>query len=229
MSAEAQIQSQTTPVFAMLRTLGGIAMLSGLLVVLVYQFTLPIITENQRIATEKAVFNVVPEAAGKRDFLAGQNGIVPVSEAPDPDAGETIYAAYDARGGLVGIAFPGAATGYQDTIKFLFGYDPRCHCIVGSKVLKSTETPGLGDKIDFDPAFMENFRALDASLSASGDALANEIVTVKHGTKHEPWQIDAISGATISSAALGRALDASAQQLIPLIERNLETLSRYEP
>ena len=38
----------------MIRTLGAIAMLSGLLVVLVFQYTEPIIAENQRIAIEKA-------------------------------------------------------------------------------------------------------------------------------------------------------------------------------
>lgn len=224
MNAEAQAQPQATPTLAMLRTLGGIAMLSGLLVVVVYQFTLPIITENQRIATEKAVFRVIPGAASKRDFVAGPDGLLPAEEAVDVE-GETLYAAYDAGGELVGVAFPGAAQGYQDVIKFLFGYDPRCQCVVGSKVLKSTETPGLGDKIDFDPAFMENFTALDTRVNAAVDGLANAIVTVKHGTKANPWEIDAISGATISSAALGRALNASAQRVIPLIQRDLETLS----
>lgn len=222
MTAEAQVHP--TPTWPMLRTLGGIAMLSGLLVVLVYQFTLPIIAENQRIATEKAVFRVVPGAVSKRDFVATQGGLVPATEAADEE-GTTVYAAYGGDGKLVGVAFPGAAQGYQDTIKFLFGYDPHCQCVVGSKVLKSTETPGLGDKIDFDPAFMKNFEALDARLNAAGDGLENPIRAVKHGTKVNPWEIDAISGATISSAALGRALNASAQQVAPLIQRDLGTLS----
>ena len=223
MTADAQVHQ--TPAWPMLRTLGGIAMLSGLLVVLVYQFTLPIIAENQRIATEKAVFRVVPGAVSKRDFLARPDGLVLVSEAGDDEEGMIVYASYGGDGKLVGVAFPGAAQGYQDTIKFLFGYDPRRQCVVGSKVLKSTETPGLGDKIDFDPAFMKNFKALDARVNAAGDALANPIQTVKHGTKSNPWEIDAISGATISSAALGRALNASAQRIVPLIQRGLGLLS----
>jgi len=225
MTLEAQVQhTDGTPTFAMLRTLGGIAMLSGLLVVLVYQYTLPIIAENQRIATERAVFQVIPGAVSKRDFIVGMNRVVPAEEATDVE-GEAIYAAYDTAGQLKGVAFPGAAQGYQDVIKFLFGYDPACRCIIGSKVLKSTETPGLGDKIDHDPEFLKNLEALDASLNAGGDALANPIVTVKHGSKKNPWEIDAISGATISSAALGRALNASAQLIVPLIERDLDLLS----
>lgn len=222
----ADVRVQATPAWPMLRTLGGIAMLSGLLVVLVYQFTLPIIAENQRIATEKAVFRVIPGAASKQDFLVGPKGLLPLAEAQAAEIeGETIYAAYDEGGALVGVAFPGAAQGYQDVIKFLFGYDPHCQCVVGSKVLKSTETPGLGDKIDFDPQFLENFKALDASLNTAGDALANSIATVKHGTKTEPWQIDAISGATISSKALGKALNASAQEIAPIVQRDLVRLT----
>jgi len=222
----ADVQVHATPAWPMLRTLGGIAMLSGLLVVLVYQFTRPIIAENQRIATEKAVFRVVPGAVSKRDFLVTPDGLVPVSEAGDDEEGMTVHAAYDGDGKLVGVAFPGAAQGYQDTIKFLFGYDPRCQCVVGSKVLKSTETPGLGDKIDFDPAFMKNFEALDARVNTAGDALENAIRTVKHGTRANPWEIDAISGATISSVALGRALNAGAQKIVPLVQRDLGLLSK---
>ena len=223
MTAEAQTQP-SAPGVAMLRALGGIAMLSGLLVVLVYQFTLPIIAENQRIASEKAVFRVIPGAVSKRDFVLEAGGLTPLSEAAD-NGGERVYAAYDGEGRLLGVAFSGAAQGYQDTIKLLFGYDPICQCVVGSKVLKSTETPGLGDKIDFDPDFMRNFEALDARLNAAGDGLANPIQTVKHGSKTEPWQIDAVSGATISSNALGKALDASAQRLVPLFQRDLAKLS----
>jgi len=43
----------------MIRTLGGVAALSGFLVVLVYQLTLPAILENQRRAIERAVFKGV--------------------------------------------------------------------------------------------------------------------------------------------------------------------------
>ena len=78
-----------------------------------------------------------------------------------------------------------------------------------------TETPGLGDKIAFDPDFLTNFIALDATLNAVGDGLRNPIKTVKHGTKSEAWQIDAIAGATISSNAIGKMLNESAQSLLP--------------
>lgn len=207
----------------MLRTLGGIAAISGLLVVLIYQVTAPIIAENQRVRTERAVFQVIPGAVEKRDFLLTDQGLVPAGQGAQ---GEAVFAAYDSAGALLGVAFPAAAQGYADVIRFLFGYDPGCQCIVGMQVLKSTETPGLGDKIATDPAFVSNFKALDARLDPLGKGLANAIETVKHGTKAEPWQIDAISGATISSVATGRALNQAAQRLVPAVHRSLGVLGR---
>jgi electron transport complex protein RnfG len=198
-------------------------MLSGLLVVLVYQFTKPIIAENQRIAIEKAVFRVVPGAARRVDFILGEAGV----SAPGAEGvGEKVYAAFDEAGRLQGIALETGAQGYQDIVKLLYGYDPACACIRGIKILKMTETPGLGDKIAFDPLFLKNFEALDARLNAAGDALAHPIVAVKAGRKQHAWEIDAISGATISSVAVARALDRSMQRMAPLIQRHLDDLSR---
>ena len=212
--------SPGTPGFRMVRTLALIAMLSGLVVVLVYQWTLPIIRENQRIATEKAVFEVVPGAEWRLDFLLGPEGLVPAG----PDAGSegvVVYAAYDSKRRLKGIAMPAAAQGYQDIVNLLYGYDPYCQCIRGIKVLKMAETPGLGDKIITDKAFLKNFEALDATLNAEGSALAHPIVTVKHGSKQHPWEIDAISGATVTSKTVGKALNRSAQALAPTVRAHL--------
>ncbi len=227
MSLEERVEPQpllspgAAPSWAMLRTLGGIAAISGFLVVLVYQLTAPIIAENQRVRTERAVFQVIPGAVAKRDLVLTEQGLVPAGQGAQ---GEMVFAAYDGTGRLLGVAFPGAAQGYADLIRFLFGYDPGCQCIVGMQVLKSTETPGLGDKIATDPAFLENFRALEARLESEGARLANAIETVKHGTKTEPWQIDAISGATISSVATGRALNKAAQRVVPAVHRALDVL-----
>ena len=48
---------------------------------------------------------------------------------------------------------------------------------------------------------------------------------VKQGTKSNPWEIDAISGATISSKAVARMLDDSAQAVLPTIHAHLDVLS----
>jgi len=217
-------EAPATPGLAMLRTLGLVAALSGFLVVLAYQLTLPLIEENKRIAIERALFKVVPGAVSRRDFLVSDKGILPL-DGEGTGAGTLIYAGYDAEGKLAGVALEAAAQGYQDVIRVLYGYDPACQCLRGIEVLKMAETPGIGDKIAKDPAFLKNFEALDVRVNASSNALEHPIVTVKNGSKTEQWQIDAISGATISSKAVARMLNDSAQATLPIIYRHLEQLN----
>ena len=208
----------------MLVVLGGIAMISGLLVVLAAQLTAPLIAENQRQAIERALVKVIPGSVQYRRYRVQENRLVPATD-DDLDA---IYAGYDAGGRLLGIAARGAAQGYADMIYLLYGYDPGCECIRGVQVLKLAETPGLGDRIMTDPAFLENFAALDTQLDADGTALLHPIVTVKHGSKQHPWEIDAISGATISSRAVGKALNRSAREILPVVKPLLDRIRRLE-
>lgn len=219
-----QPSTPATPSTAMLVTLGLVAALSGFLVVLAYQITTPMIEENKRRAIERALYQVLPGAVSRHDFVLTADGVAPVDETAAP-AGTRLYAGYDAAGGLVGVALEAAAQGYQDVIRLLYGYDPDCQCIRGIQVLKMAETPGIGDKIAKDPEFLDNFRALDVSLNAGGDGLRHPVVAVKHGEKTEPWQIDAISGATISSNAVGRMLNDSAQTALPAVQANLDRIA----
>ncbi|MFA5530937.1 MAG: FMN-binding protein [Thiohalomonadaceae bacterium] len=209
--------------FLLVRVLGLVALISGLLIVLIYQWTLPSITEQRRLALEKAVFQVIPGASQLTSYVVNAEGV----HAKDSGtSGRALYAGYDAEGKLIGIAAEAAAQGYADAIRLLYGYSPECQCITGFSVVYSRETPGFGDKLVSDPAFLANFDALDASLNADGSALANAIVTVKHGTKTKPWQIDAISGATVSSKAVGKAINESAQVVVPAVRRHLNTEGR---
>ena len=76
MSRPAAEQSLPAPPrIPMLRTLGLVAALSGLLVVLAHQLSTPLIEENKRIAIERALFKVVPGAVSRRDFLLTPDGI----------------------------------------------------------------------------------------------------------------------------------------------------------
>jgi electron transport complex protein RnfG len=61
-------------------------------------------------------------------------------------------------------------------------------------------------------------------LKGDLSVLANEVKAVKHGTKTSPWQIDAIAGATITSRAVGKAINDTAQALLPRLVPNLEKL-----
>ncbi len=210
--------------FKLLLALTLTGMISGLLVVLVFQYTKPLIEKNKREAIEKAIFKVIPGATRQRNFLLSDQGLLPAEQ--QGAQGEAIYAGYDAQGQLRGVAIEAAAQGYQDTVRILYGYRSSCACITGIKVLKMAETPGLGDRISFDPDFQQNFTALDASLSTDQQQLAHKIVTVKHGSKTQPWQIDAISGATISSKAVGRMLNSRSQAILPRLNHFIETLRK---
>lgn len=224
-TAEQQLQVPQSPSISMMVVLSSIAMVSGFLVVLVSQLTAPIIAENQRRAIERALVQVIPGSVSHEEFLLQDGKLLPAEESA---TGDSVYAGYDANGELMGIAARAAAQGYADMIHLLYGYDPACECIRGIKVLKMAETPGLGDKIIKDADFLANFEALDARVDMQKMALANPIVTVKHGSKQHPWEIDAISGATISAKAVGKALNQSAQALLPQLQTLMQQIERQE-
>ena len=139
-----------------------------------------------------------------------------------------VHAGYDDNGSLVGIAIQAQGMGYQDVIRVLYGYDPTRETIIGMQVLASKETPGLGDKIEKDTAFLANFEALDVGLTPDGRSLQHEIVAVKGGEKSQPWQIDGITGATISSKAIAAMLRESSAQWVPAIHRQQAIFTRLE-
>jgi electron transport complex protein RnfG len=186
------------------------------------------VAANKKIATERAVFKVIPAAKSIAEYVALPAGGI----EPRVGAGDTaivpgavkFFAAYDAAGKLAGIAAEGGAKGYADTVRIMFGYSPDCQCVVGIGVVNMRETPGIGDKIITDKEFLANFNALDVKLKGDLSVLANEVKAVKHGTKTSPWQIDAIAGATITSRAVGKAINDTAQALLPRLVPNLEKL-----
>ena len=224
MNAEV-IRPQTTPTLAMIRTLGLIAAICGLIIVSAYQGTYDAVQENKRIAVERAVFKVIPRARSIGEFLALPDGRVEktVAGAAVPAGAVKFYAGYDDAGQLAGIAAEGSAKGYADNVRILFAYDQATSRIMAFGVVAMRETPGIGDRILVDKEFLANF-PLEAKVADDLKALANAIVTVKHGTRTKPWEIDAISGATITSRAVGKAINDAAQILLPRIGPNLDKL-----
>lgn len=218
----------TAPVSAtrMIAVLGTVALISGVLVVSAYQLALPRIQDNRRIAVERAIAGVYPEVDTRRTFVVTDTGLAPTDD-PAP-AGLAVHAVYDRYGKFLGFAAEGAARGYQDVLRLLYAYSPACQCITAIHVLRNNDTPGIGDKISKDAVFLRNFRALDARPNADASGLRNAIVTVRHGSKTDPWQIDAISGATVTSRAVGRALNDSAQQVVPRVTARLKDITHLE-
>jgi len=208
----------------MLRAMVGIGIACALLIVLTFEFTQPIIEKNRAEALERAIFKVLPgvEHVQAYQLDADKNFIAP--QADDKDAA-LVYAGYAANGELAGVAIEASGQGYADILRILYGYDPEQEAVVGFYVLESKETPGLGDKIEKDETFLANFEQLDVSLNEAGDALKNPVTPVKSGEKTNPWEVDAITGATISSRAIGDILKESTARWVPLIYNNQNELN----
>jgi electron transport complex protein RnfG len=199
----------------------GVGVFCGLLIVSVYQVTLPVIEQNKAEALQAAIFHVLPHASTSTTYrLNDAGGFEPLEGKGVRE--QLVYAGYDDANELVGLAVEARGMGYQDVIGLIYGYSFADEAIIGIQVLESKETPGLGDKIETDPGFLENFERLDASLSDDRSELANPIVPVKHGEKTQPWEVDGITGATISSVAIANILDGSARYWVPRIKNNLQ-------
>ncbi|TRX49860.1 FMN-binding protein [Fulvivirga sp. M361] len=220
---ETKTAPENTPTSSMkmLRAMMGIGILCALLIVLTFEGTLPRIKRLKAAALEEAIFKVLPGTAKTVAFKLDQNNTFVRASSEDKD-GQIVYAGYSESGELVGVAIEASGQGYADVIRILYGYDPKSQKVVGFYVLESKETPGLGDKIEKDPDFLANFDALDISLEDDGSAVKNTVVPVKQGAKENPWEVDGITGATISSRAIGNILGISTAFWAPLIHKNQE-------
>jgi electron transport complex protein RnfG len=177
-------------------TLAIAGLVSGVAIIGIYESTLPTITANKARELREAVFKVLP-GVSQMQALVYRDGELVVVEKPEKDE-PVVYGGYDEQSAFVGYAMPGAGPGFQDTIGLLYGYRPDEKIVVGMEILESRETPGLGDKIYKDAVFVSGFSAL---------SVEPEIYAVKKGTKSQPNEIDAITGATISSKAVVRIIN----------------------
>ncbi len=195
MSSDVQKQAAPSSLRLVL-TLAIAGLVSGVAIIGIYESTLPTITANKARELREAVFKVLPGVSRMQALVYRDGSIMAV---PEPGKDEpVVYGGYDDRGDFVGYAMPGAGPGFQDTIAILYGYVPQEKRVVGMEVLESRETPGLGDKIYKDLDFVAEFSAL---------SVEPEIVAVKKGTSTQPNEVDAITGATISSKAIVRIIN----------------------
>lgn len=198
-ATETKVAAEPGPL-RLIATLSLAGLLSGLIIVSVFEATQPTIIAHQAQMLRQAVLKVLPGATSAQRLAWRGGKLVADEEGPKDET--AIFEAFDADGQRVGYAIPGAGPGFQDIISLLYGYrpgaGPRGGRIVGMQVLDSRETPGLGDKIYKDRAFVANFENL---------AVDPEVHAVKKGKKSAPNEIDAITGATISSKAVVRIIN----------------------
>ena len=208
--------------FSMLRAMVAIGILCALMIVLTYEGTFGRIEQLKAEALEKAIFRVIPGIVKSSAFQLDPDGNF--VEASEENTTPMIYAGYDENDRLVGVAVEASGQGYADILRILYGYDKKYQKIIGFYVLESKETPGLGDKIEKDPNFLANFEALDLSLNDDRSAVKNRVIPVKKGAKENAWEVEGITGATISSRAIGNIIGESTDYWVPVIYKNKEKL-----
>ncbi len=170
--------------------------ISGIIIISIYMLTFNTIKENKARELREAVFKVLPDVSSMQKLHFVDNKLLLVkSDGMDDDM---IFAGYDTKGQFIGYAIQGKGPGFQDTIHVLYGYLSSNRTITGMEILDSRETPGLGDKIFKDMAFVGEFMGLP---------MTKDIKAVKKGTKSQDNEIDSITGATISSKAVVRIIN----------------------
>ena len=169
----------------MIITLAVVGLFAGGSLAFIYQWAQPQIAAYQKKTLTQAIFNVLPGTKNYR--LLKKNHL-------------EVYRCEDTSGNLLGYARVGEGGGYQDKIRVMVGVKPDLETLGGIEILYTKETPGLGGKIAtqdvLQPSgktFAQQFRGLEISPP---------IEYLKNKKPKEPNQIQAITGATISSRSV---------------------------
>jgi len=166
----------------MIIVLTVVCLFAGVSLVYMDQYAEPLIKINAEKAMEEAIFKVLPD----------------VSEVKKLEKGEhVIFKGFNKEGQLVGYAFISEGSGYQGIIKIMTGMDPELQKLTGIDILESVETPGLGAKIAGD----------DFKGQFNGLSIIPEISYVKGKKQEKANEIQAITGATISSRSVVKILN----------------------
>ena len=147
------------------------------------------------------------EAQLKREEDAALKAIMPLADSFTERTTDGIeYFEAIKNGDIIGYCIRASGVGYNGYIRMIVGID-RSGIIKGIDVLEQYETPGLGNKIeeirhgDRDPWFLQQFIGKDARS-----------VAIKK-------DIDAITGATISSKAVTDAVNKTVSEFMEKVKR----------
>ena len=165
----------------------------------------------QALLQERIAANKLAETLGQIPLL------VPGASTGKADtiSGHTAYRAL-ALDQQIGWVIPWGGRGFADRIELLVGLDAAGATITGLYVLEQKETPGLGNKI------MEaQWRQQFAGLSALGS------LQVSRGPRTADNQVDAITGATISSESVCAIVNQALDRLRP--ELSTQALEEQVP
>ena len=207
---DAPVEEQVSTL-RLVATLAVAGALAGLLIVMVNLHTKPIIDEYRAEQLRLAVYEVLPGVANYRTFYRVDDALVAEVPAGAKESDfRQAYVGYDEQGEIIGAAVSRGESGFADVVLVIFGFEPDSGILLGKKVLESKETPGLGDKIFKDQDFVDQFFARPQT----------PLVAIKAGTgKGLPGEIDAITGATISSKVVVSIINNGIADWQPLLQQ----------
>lgn len=166
-----------------------ICIASAIALAKVYDLTKESIAHQKRLEVVRAIKAVLPPYDNEpdRDMVKLPMGIDKKGEAV-----QGVFYRGRKEGRVTGVAFKvSSPEGYGGTIDLMMGLLPD-GTINGIEILSHLETPGLGAKIE-EAKFKDQFKGHDLS-------------DTKWAVKKEAGDIDAITGATISSRAVIKAI-----------------------
>jgi electron transport complex protein RnfG len=187
-----------------------IGVLSGVILAGVFEVANPLILINKEKELKEAIFIVLPGAEDYDIIEKGEKG---------PHKGRlTVYRGIGADGEPVGIAFKAEGVGFQGNIVLMVGLGMDYLELKGIRILEQLETPGLGNRIG-EPEFEVQFR---------GVKIKPRVEYIKYRKPEKPNQIQAITGATISSAAVVKNINRAISDVMEKFPRD-EVLSFVAP
>jgi electron transport complex protein RnfG len=166
-------------------TLGVVTLVASVSLGFVYQWTKEPIAEAQLRKQLKAIEYVMPGY--------DNNPVVEKYSVPVPDGKDSLeFYPAKANGELIGVAIRTKSTkGYSGDIWLMVGFNMNGE-IQNVFVIDHKETPGLGSKMS-SPGFVKQY------LGKSPDRMSLKV-------KKDGGDVDAITGATITSRAYGEAI-----------------------
>ncbi|NWG30410.1 MAG: electron transport complex subunit RsxG [Rhodocyclaceae bacterium] len=181
-------------------SLGAVAMLCAAALVVGNRLTREGIAKAEAADLAASLAQVLPAGSSDNDLLNDTVKVGAGKTASGADAGGTAPAVtvYRARkeGKVTGAVFRMAARGYAGDIVVLMGVDTQGR-LLGARVVKHAETPGLGDKIE--PAKSKWI------LDFDGKSL-NDPPAEKWAVKKDGGVFDQFAGATITPRAVVKAV-----------------------
>ena len=175
----------------------AITLVAGVLLGIVYQVTKDPIAYQDKLAQDKANQSVFATAQTFDDLDLDQAATDKVSASHPGVTIESVKQAVDASGTLAGYVIQVKSKGYGDFIQYTVGITIEGN-INGISIINIAETPGLGMNAEkvVAPQFV--------------DKAKNQFAVVKNGQLSDAnSQIEAISGATITSRAVTEGVNAA--------------------